>query len=61
MLVPQRAGVIAEQPGVARAAGYADLLLDALLRRHCCIAFFLILTLVFHLGKCFLLEKHLAK
>ena len=30
--VTQRAGVIAEQPGIAGAAGNADLLLDALLR-----------------------------
>ena len=32
MLVTQRAGVIAEEPGSAGAAGYADVLLDGLLR-----------------------------
>ena len=30
--IAQRAGVIAEQPGIAGAAGYADVLLDGLLR-----------------------------
>ena len=34
MLVPQRAGVIAEQPGSAGAAGQADVLLDGLFRWH---------------------------
>ena len=32
MLVPQRAGVIAEQPGATGAAGQTDVLLDGLLR-----------------------------
>jgi hypothetical protein len=32
--IAQRAGVIAEQPGIAGAAGYPDVLLDGLLRRH---------------------------
>ena len=31
MLVPQRAGVIAKQPGSSGAAGQADVLLDGLL------------------------------
>ena len=34
ILVTQRAGVIAEEPGAAIAAGDADFLLDALLRGH---------------------------
>ena len=34
MLVPQRAGVIAKQPGATGAAGQADVLLDGLLRRQ---------------------------
>ena len=32
MLVAQRAGVIAEEPGIAGAARYADVLLDLLFR-----------------------------
>ena len=32
MMIPQRAGVIAEQPGAAGAAGQTDVLLDGLLR-----------------------------
>jgi hypothetical protein len=32
VLVAKRAGVIAEEPGSAGAAGYADVLLDGLLR-----------------------------
>jgi hypothetical protein len=31
MLIPQRAGVIAEEPGSSGAAGQADVLLDLLL------------------------------
>ena len=32
MLIPQRAGVIAKQPGSSGAAGQADVLLDGLFR-----------------------------
>ena len=32
MLVAERAGVIAEEPGISGAAGYADVLLDLLFR-----------------------------
>jgi hypothetical protein len=34
VLVAERAGVIAEEPGSAGAAGYADVLLDLLFRWH---------------------------
>ena len=38
MLVAERAGVIAPEPGSAGAAGYADVLLDGLFRWHLLIA-----------------------
>jgi hypothetical protein len=34
VLVAERAGVIAPEPGIAGAAGYADVLLDGLFRRQ---------------------------
>ena len=34
VLVLERAGVVAEEPGIAGAARYADVLLDGLLRWH---------------------------
>jgi hypothetical protein len=34
VLVAERAGVIAEEPGIAGAARYADVLLDLLFRWH---------------------------
>jgi hypothetical protein len=38
VLVAQRAGVIAEEPGIAGAARYADVLLDLLFRWHLWVA-----------------------